>query len=654
MAIDEPTGGPRTTRPGLPVDPFRLRRAILKRKKLLIGAGAVGLFLGFVIAKFVLTSGYESTAVLKFEGISAIEGMRAETELGPAADALRRQAVLRRIANDIEFGGSLTTLSALIGYNIDLMGSTMSITTPGETGEDAAGFARAVSDVFIRYHQERQAERIEAEILRIEQRIAAADAHADQARRGYNEFRETHGIADLSREQQSMLESAANLRANSELGVSEVRALEARVESLKAQLASTPETTVVSGSSPERAAYDQLRQRLATARATLSESHPQVQSLQQQVEQMRTQLRVGGSTGSGIVSANSTHQAIEGQLRTAQSNLRALQERHRGMTELADKAQVRVETFSAIEGEASSLLAEVKVSEGLMQELRRAKAALEDAMGNPSSGFVVLDPGSVPEYPLRNKAKVVVFGAVPMILFGLALVFALYKEFPGLRVQTPSEVAFWGGGPVLGTTSWPEDPNGLDELVAGLDDYAPDARGSVLIVGASPDDGPLAIELAERMNNDWVIAGAAPQAASPSTSTVAGTATPLPSPVVLTPPPPAGPYPILREPRSTALAKRPAVRSIEHVRAEPGTDRVSLEAWDGTFEGQALRRASRLADRVLVLVRSGGISALTLNTIQHRLGRNHGIGYVVLSLPEDLKSLSDRQGNVAAYWMKRA
>ncbi|MEM7135850.1 MAG: hypothetical protein AAF500_04680 [Myxococcota bacterium] len=637
-------GSGKKSRPGFPVDPFRVQRAIWRTKWWLIAAGFVGVVIGFSIAKFGLTSSYESTAVLKFEGFREIAGIQSDRALGPAAAALHRQAVLRKLAEEVEFPGSLTTLRALVSFNINMMGRTMQIHAPGGTPEEAADFAKTASEVFIAYHEQSQARRIETEIARIQKRISAAQDAAESDRRRYNDFRERNGIADLSTEQESMVESAAKLRADAELAVSEVRALEAQVESLETQLAATPQTAVVgSGTSPERAAYNELSQQLATARATLSENHPQVQSLQQQVNQLRAQLKAGGGTASGVVGTNATHQAIDGQLRTARSNLRALRERQIGLKELADKAQRRIEDFSDIEGEASGLLAEVKVSENLVQGLRKTEAALEDALRNPSSGFVILDSGSVPEYPLRNKMKVIIFGAVPMVLVSLALLFAFYREFWGFRVQTAAEVAFWGSGPVVGTTQWPDDPQGLDELVAGLDDFAPDARGSILILAASPEEAPLAVDLADRMNNDWVIASGASQPPAPTAA-----------PTAVTTPPPSGPYPITRTQPSTALATRPSVRPVEFVRAQPGTERVQLEAWDGPFEGQALRRAARLADRVLVLVHADRISAFALNRTSHRLGRETGIGYVVVGLPDELLHQADRHGEVADFWMARS
>jgi len=594
--------------------------------------------------KLMMSSHYETTAVLKYEGDLNVAGLPPSNDaIGPVADALRRQSVLRKIAEETGFDGSLMMLEAAIGYHVNLLSSTVQITVMGETGEDAADFAKIVTDVFMAYHTDRQSRRIEHEIARAKKRIDAAEDQAEVARRRYNDFRERHGIADLSTEQQSMVQSAAKLRADSELAVSEIRALEAQVGSLEAQLASTPKSVVSTGSSPERAAYNRLRGELVSARATLSPDHPRVQSLQQQVNELRLQLRPGGSASAGgesVIGVNATYQVVDGQLRDARSRLEALRERQKGLTEMADKAQHRVEAFSEIEGEASALLAEVKVNENLVGGLRRTEAALEDAMRDPPSGFVVLDPGAVPEYPVRNKRKLVVFAAIPMFSVALALFLVFRREFGRFRLGTPSEIGFWGNGPVLASTSWPDDPHGLDELVAGLDDFVPDAKGSLLIVGGSPDESRLAHELADRMNHDWfMMKEPAPTPEAP------GPEAPLQTPA------PSGPYPIRRSgTHSTALARRPSALTPQPIRLASRVDHLRLEAWDGPFEGQALRRAARLADRVIVLVRSGAMSALQLNAMQHRLGRQRGIGYIVVGFPSDLGALPDRAGNVAAFW----
>ncbi len=646
---DAQSGGTGSRRPGVPVDPYRLRRALWTGRRLLIGAAVGGLLVGYLWVKLVMTSDYETTVILKYEGDLILDapGETADA-LGPASDALMHQSVLRKIREETGFEGDLTDLAASIAYHANQRWDTLEFSVLGDTGEDASEFARIVTNVFLTYHKERQSRRIDTEIARTLKRIEAVEHQAEAAHRRYNAFREQHGISNLPTEQQSMMESAAQLRADSEFAVSEIRALEGQIKSLETQLASTSKTSFVSDSgSPERAAYNQLRVRLASAKATLSADHPEVQSLQHQVDQMRAQLRSGGgvsSGGDGVVSVNALYRGLEDQLRQAKSNLAAARERQRGLTEMADRAQKRVEGFSGIEGEASALLSAVKVNENLLGELRRTHARLDDALRDPPSGFVVLDPGAIPERPIRSKMKLVVFAAIPMLCFAIVLLLVLWREFRGLVVETPAEAAYWGNGPVLAATSWPNDSRGLDELVAGLDDVVPLANGDLLVLGTTPAEARLAGELAKRVSDDWFLVkedGTAP-------------GTPEPGPLKTGPlqtPPPSGPYPLRSTgTTSTALVRVPSTRSAASIQLARQPDRLRLEAWEGPFEGQALRRAARLATRVVVLVPSGEMSALELNRIEGRLGRKQGIGYIVVGLPEALRTLPDRVGDVAAFW----
>jgi len=311
---------------------------------------------------------------------------------------------------------------------------------------------------------------------------------------------------------------------------------------------------------------------------------------------------------------------------------------------MAEKAQLGVEVFSKVEAEASALLADVTVSENLLRGLHHTEAVLEDASRDPPSGFVVLEPGTVPEYPVRNKMKKVVFAAIVMLTVGLALFVVLRREFGGLLLETPAEVAFWGNGPVLGATTWPSDPRSLDELIAGLDDLVPHAKGSMLIVGGSSNESRLAHELAVRLNHDWFLANE--HAATPSVPS-----SPPTERAPLQTPPPSGPYPIGDSgSHSVALQRVPSAPPTGAIRLATPAGHLRLEAWEGPYEGQALRRAARIADRIVVLVRSDAMSAIRLNGIQNRVGRQQGIGYIVVGLPDELDSLPDRVGDVAGFW----
>ncbi len=648
--IEESVSGEGTRRPGLPFDPYRVRRALWHGRKLLIASSVIGVVVGYAWAKLMISSEYVTTAVLRYEGEMQVGDLPpARFALVPLADALGHQSVLEKIAEEIEFDGSLTAVESSLHYAAHPPSGTVEITVGGETGEEAASFVRVVTDVFMTYHRERQARRIEAEIERGKRRIDAAEDELAVARRRYDEFRDKHGIANLSVEQQSTVSSAATLRANSELAGLEIRAVEAEIKTLNAELENIPKTSFVSGgSSPERDAYNAIRLELATARATLSPDHPRVRALEHQEAQLRMQIRSGGglrSIGAGTVGVNTSYQVVQGQLREANARLVALRERQKSLSEMADKAQNRMEGFSDIEGDAYALLHEVKVNENVLNRLRRSEAGLEDALSDPPSGFVVLDPGAVPEYPEQNKMKLVFFGGFSVLGVLVGLLLVLRQEFRGLYVETPTEVAFWGNGPVLGATTWPADAPGLDELVAGLDDFIPRAKGSLLVVGASDDESRRSQELASRLKNDWFLEQ------KPSAPRPVGGVSTRPPGAPLTTPPPSGPYPVghTTGSTSTALARIPSP-SPDRLAPRDSPMRLELQAWDGPREGRTLRRAARLADRVLVVVRSGSTPVTQLFGTQKRLGRDHGIGYIVIGLPEELHGLPDRVGNVAHFW----
>ena len=77
---------------------------------------------------------------------------------------------------------------------------------------------------------------------------------------------------------------------------------------------------------------------------------------------------------------------------------------------------------------------------------------------------------------------------------------------------------------------------------------------------------------------------------------------------------------------------------------------ANLEAWQGPFQGQSLRRAARLAERVVVLVESGSMTFFELNGARQRLGRDGGVAYILVGLPSEFSTLPDRVGNVAGFW----
>src|SRR4029077_2284233 len=73
-------------------------------------------------------------------------------------------------------------------------------------------------------------------------------------------------------------------------------------------------------------------------------------------------------------------------------------------------------------------------------------------------------------------------------------------------------------------------------------------------------------------------------------------------------------------------------------------------AWRGAMEGPALRHAARMADRVIVLLTSGAEVFTSVAALRTRIGRERGVGVVLLGLGSDLLNLPDRAGDVQTFW----
>ncbi len=173
-------------------------------------------------------------------------------------------------------------------------------------------------------------------------RIEASEGKADTARRRYNEFREEHGISGLSTEQQSMVESAAKLRADSELALSG----DPRPRGRGAQSRSAAREHAEDQrhgrrrSSPERTTYDRLRQELVSATSLALAGSPSGSGAS---ATGRTTARVSLRSGSGselpvATGCSASTRRIKSSMASCEmrkSKLAALRERQRGLSEMA-------------------------------------------------------------------------------------------------------------------------------------------------------------------------------------------------------------------------------------------------------------------------------------------------------------------------------
>ncbi len=636
--VDENEVGP--GRDGMPVDLRRLLRVVLRGKRWLMLAAVVGAVLGVLIAKFAIGRSYVASAMVRYEGLPGQSFIEAQHELPSLASVTSTERYLLEVrAREGMHEVHVDAMRGLLQTSADSGTGQLSFDAYGDSPEAAAKLANDAVAIFLEHHTERRREQLTRERESLVERITGTSQELDDARQAYDGFREQHGISDLSVEQESVIAQAAQLRTEAQLAAAEVEALEVRVRQLRAALAETPRTRTLSGNSGRRhqeTRLAELRQRLREARGQgLGESHPQVQSLQRQVSALQRQENSDESsaatpTRTGV---SAIHEERASNLATAEAELETVRQRHQSLVTLAEAAQERGNRFTEIESQAASLLAQVNVKGALVESLTERSATIDDQLRDVPTGFRSVAEAVPPESAVPSKKKKIIALALPLAFVGLVLLGLLAHDLNGMRLIAPDEVAWWGGGPVVGTSTWPRDNEALADLIADLEDVVLDARGHLLLVGAGDMEAGLTTHLAAAIEQCWAGASVMENGGSMRQLRASNAHEPT----------------VLREAIVLPLDRR--VRTVYEVPEDRGPVSVgagllvSTCRWEGAAGMPALRRAARRARGVLVLV-GAGIKAGQLREVRRQLGREDGVGYLLLAVSDEVAKQNDRCGTL--------
>ncbi len=610
---------------GSAIDPFRVLRLLQRAKLWLAGALLLGTVAGYAAGKWLLPQSYVAVASLLYEGMPQVEGITsvAESELPTMRDSVKLPVNLAAVRERVGYNGPLDELGALIEVRVANASNVMNIVAEARTAERAANLANAMVDVYVDHRVALERTRLEEYVEQVESDIEAARAALEPSRAAYDTFRATHGFGDFDLEQQQAIRAAAALRAQSDMARADGEAEDARTHELLSAARHQRRSIVTeTQASPNRVALAQARVELAQVSSRLTDAHPRVQALRQRVATLERQAAGSRATVTDrIVTASPGFEALEGSASSSAASRQAARQREAALRELTHSAEQRIAELNEIEGEASALLASVSAGEAHVATLAGRRRALLDLVDSPSTGFRIVSRAVPPEAAMPLSTRYVTAFATPVLAALIVLAVFIWRELRGFRIVTAREVGFWGRGAVVGATTWPADRPAIYELVAELDDFLPDSRGSTLVVGATNAESRVATQLAGRMRAEWAV---------DSTAAV-------------------GAPPIEVRGGATSLAVRGA--EPEALALYSGSTEIVVEPYRGPDSGPRLRRAVRLADRVLVVIPSGKYTAFDLSQVRERLGREHGVAFIVVDLPEDLSGLPDRAGDVAEFWL---
>ncbi len=548
--------------------------------------------MGVLVARSVLPREYAAEAVLVWEPPRTSVRVDSLREFKTLVDTLKLPALLAEVRQRTQLPLTLEALARRIDTNTGRDSNVLVVRGRGRSAEEALRLTEAVTQVFLEGRTATERKRAEEQFHTLGQEIERGQAQLTAAWERYDDFRRENGFADLTLDREAALEEAVLLRIEANRSHIEMESAQARAALLHSAAGLQSPKVIVSETQalPEERKLAELRTELAARGASLSGEHPEVQGIAAAVEVLASRAPKAPTLTEQTVGTNPQWVFLQQGLMEAKAGREAAQRKWEAFARLESSARERTARLSALQGKASLLLEEIRLAEKRLSELKVEQKAAEAVMNQPAPGVRVLDAADLPSRPTRSNRLVAL--AFPFLLGALAVLGCAARALSGLKLWTPSELAFWGRGPVVAASRWPASPEGLEELALDLEKGLSSARGTTLILALAPGWTQRAVELASRLERTIPV--------------------PLREDVPV---------------RDSAIA-----------------------VWDKTERPQALRRLSRQSARVLVLVETGTHSLFELTALPRLLGREEGIGFVLLGLGTGFAESPDQVGDVAGFW----
>jgi uncharacterized protein involved in exopolysaccharide biosynthesis len=621
-------------RPGVPVDTGRLIQALRKHWRLIPSSVAAGALLGLAIAALLIKPSYTAKATILWE--PPAESDPSDRSFLTQVDSIKLSSNLKEVRRRLHLKGTTEDLKEKINLLFDGQSHLVVLEATAGTAKAATALANTTVDVFLDYQRSIGRDRGSEHLKRLDADALAAQVQMRNDNQSYDAFRKEIGVADYEAELKLALSKVAELKQQMELSGADVLTEDARQRQLTEEAAHAPATSVAatSLSNPDAIALANAQSQLTQARSHLSADHPDVLRLEGTVSSLQERIRTNPTlVQAGMnVTQNVQHTSALAGIAASKVSREAALVRREGYQKLLTAAEERLAQLSAVQNRAQQLLSAIASDETHKNEIEALRVRTSDQVRNAAAGFRVVTPASAPEKPNPSARRAMVI-RLPIGALILSLIGIVAYELRGLRVHTAREAGFWANAAVIASSTWPREQTTLGALIDELSDAAPVARGTTLVVGARVNEVPLAREIAYWLSH---LTGANQRAVVNANE------------------------PVVAEPVNAANVQvAPAVASASSqgsalARLGGGDALTVAQAWDGPPHGPSLRRASRLADRVLVVVAAGTMSVHEIGQLRSRLGRSNGIGLLLVGLNPDYVRLPDRVGEVARFWEDRA
>jgi uncharacterized protein involved in exopolysaccharide biosynthesis len=588
-------------RPGFPIEPMRLWQALRARWIVVFVVSVVAAFAGAGYAKKVVKQSFEATAVLAWEASAPIDLVTRQTTL----ESVGLNSNLAIVRTEMGLTMPVRDLGNFFVVTSSPNSNIIKIKAIWASAEGAATMANSLTRAFLDNRGKVAADRLQAKTRRSGAAVQEAERRSIAAADAYEKFRHEKGFLDISQERELAIAATAEKAAAAEDARRRAEAARSELEALAHEQESEP---ALSDAEREQAKLDLeqlpgLRSQLASARVEFAEDHPTVLRLRKLLEALEARIKNRGDLSGKGGSESARRAALEKKRTEAEAERKQAEDAAAVLQEKLDK-------LSEAEGQAALLLGEIAVAKKSLESAKQLLNESELSAEDPPDEFRILEEATPPDVAMSSPRKKVAI-MFPAVAFCLSLLAVLLWGLRRAEVITPKEAAFWAGAPVIGASTWPREPHMLASLMHDLDDFAARCDGVTLTLGFSSEEAPLAQRIVT-----WEGQRA----------------------------------PRREQPRLLASGDDEGSLALRDAEAEAPNDLQMILTLTGSVPAQTLRRAARTADRVMVVVHSGSHGCFELARIKNQLGRDDGVGILLVGLPTEYATARDRIGEVRQFW----
>ena len=330
----------------------------------------------------------------------------------------------------------------------------------------------AIRQVYLADNTQQQSERIKKGLFVVTEQLTGANDDVNKAEQNLQRFRRSQNVIDPDSQARDLEQQLTAIVQDRRATRSQYEEAVARYNSLKQQLQSDPKTALVAARLTQSSRYQSLLNEiqktellLAQARLSLTDEHPTVQKLldqlqrQKQLLQQEQQRTLGpeaaelNNQGQSLLQQGQKSQidlTLSAQLVETDTNLRALIARDQVLAKKEQDYRNELKRYPALLAEYSRLKPQVDQGNLRLQELKKNEQILRQELAKGGYNWQVEEEPQLGTYLGPDIKQNLLLGAVVGLMLGGVAAFV--REASDDSVHTTAELEKQSSLPLLGAT----------------------------------------------------------------------------------------------------------------------------------------------------------------------------------------------------------